>query len=158
MECRDRDALQPIGGPVPSRTWSVRTLGGELIVEGGDSVGFGRGCTPEDYFLALFPQTQLSLVSILTSAKPSARRLAPTTPGQVLKFFGVLLLATRFEFGSQADLWATTSSTKHMSAPAFGARTGLSRNRFDDLWSNLVFSRQPAGGPAEGAGGTVQFR
>jgi len=45
-----------------------------------------------------------------------------------------------------------------MPAPAFGARTGLSRNRFDDLWSNLVFSRQPAGGPAEGAGGTEQFR
>jgi len=109
-----------------------------------------------DYFLALFPQKQLSLITELSSANLAARGLARTTPGKILKLLGVLLLATRFEFGSRAKMWSTPPPTKLMPAPAFCSRTGMSRNRFDNLWSNLAFIRQPAGGPS--TGGTEQFR
>ena len=145
---RYHPVTQPIGGLVPPRPWSVRTLGGDIITEGGDYVGFGRGRKPIDYFLAVFPQKQLSRIVELTSAALEARRLPPTSPGEILKLFGVLILATRFEFGSRAELWATEPRSKYMSAPAFGSRTGMPRHRFDALWSALTFSRQPAGGPA----------
>lgn len=117
---------------------------------------FGRGRTPVDYLLVVFLQRQLSLISELTSTKLIARGLAPTTAGEIFNHFGVLLLATRFEFGSRAELWSTTPPTKHMPDPEFSSRTGMSRNGFDNLWSNLFFSRQPAGGPS--TVGTEQFR
>ena len=149
---------QPICGPVPHGSWSVRTLGGDFIREGGDSVGFGRTRAPIDYFFAVFPQPQLSRIVELTSARLEARRLAPTSAGEILKVFGVLILATRFEFGSRAELWATEPRSKYMSAPAFGKRTGMPRNRFDALWSSLTFSRQPSGGPAADDRGGERFR
>jgi len=133
---------------VAPRPWSVRTLGGDFTTEGGDYVGFGRARKPIDYFLAVFPQTQPSRIVELTSATLEARRLPPTSPGEVLKLFCVLILATRFEFGSRAELWATEPRSKYMSASAFGARTGMPRHLFDSLWSALAFSWQPLCGPA----------
>jgi len=73
FEWRDQEELQAIGGPVPRRIWSVRTLSGDIIAEGGDSVGYGRGRTPVDYFLAVFPQQQVSMIAKLTSARLSGR-------------------------------------------------------------------------------------
>jgi len=104
FEWRDADVLQPIGGPVARRAWSVRTLRDEIIAEGGDAVGFGRSRTPPDYFFAVFPQDQLARMVRLTSAKSVQAGVMPTSPGELVKFFGVLLLSTRFEFGSRAGV------------------------------------------------------
>ena len=158
LEWRDQDVLQPIGGPVPRQTWSVRSRAGDAIVEGGNSVGHGRSRTPLDYFLAVFPPQELSLIAELISAQLFARRRPPTSPGEILKLFGVLLIGTRFEFGSRADLWSKSPRTKHMPAPAFGVRTGMPRNRFDYLWNNIKFSVQPAAALTAGATGAEQFR
>jgi len=143
---------------VPRRPWSVRTQGGEIISEGGDYVGFGRTRAPLDYFFAVFPQVLLSLMTSLTSAKLIGRGLASTLPGEILKVLGVLILATRFEFGSRADLWATEPRSKQMPVPAFNARTGMPRLRFDALWSALTFSKQPTGGPAADDPSGERFR
>jgi len=129
-------------------SWSVRAPGGDVTSEGGDAVGFGRTRTPLDYFMAVFPQEQLKLTTELTSAALVSQRLRPTSAGEVLKFFGILILVTRFQFGSRADLWATAPRSKHMPAPAYGARTSMSRHRFDTMWLALRFSRQPTGGPS----------
>ena len=72
--------------------------------------------------------------------------------------FGVLILATRFELGSRAELWATEPPSKYLSAPAFGKRTGMPRNRFDALSSSPTFSRQPSGCPAADDRGCERFR
>jgi len=82
----------------------------------------------------------------LTSAKLQARGMRPTTGGEVLKLIGVTVLATRYEFGSRADLWATRPRKKYLVAPAFSERTGMPRSRFDSLWSCLTFSKQSEGG------------
>ena len=87
-----------------------------------------------------------------------ARRLPPTSAGEILKIFGVLILGTRFEFDSRAELWATEPRSKYMSAPAFSTRTGMPRNRFDAIWSSLTFSRKPVGGPAADDRGGELFR
>jgi len=111
-------------------------------------VGFGRTRTSLDYFLAVFPQEQLKLTTELTSAALVSQRLRPTSAGEVLKFFGILIIATRFQFRSRADLLATAPRSKHMPAPAFGERTGISRHRFDTMWSAPRSSRQQTGGPS----------
>jgi Transposase IS4 len=66
------------------------------------------------------------------------------TTGELLKVIGVLILGTRFEFGSRADLWKTEATSRLFNPPAFGRKTGMSRGRFDDVWSCLTFSRQGA--------------
>jgi len=122
---------EPVGGPVARRTWSVRTLPGEVIFEEGDMLGQTR--TPYDYFLAMFPMDQLTRMVRLTSPALEGRGMQPTTRGELLKFIGVTILATHYEFGSRADLWSTKPRNPYLMAPAFGERTGLSRCRFDDL-------------------------
>jgi len=101
---------------------------------------------PYDYFMAMFAMRQLAFMVRLTFAKLQARGMRPTTGGEVLKFIGVTVLATCYEFGARADLWATRPRNKYLVAPAFGERPGMPRSRFDSLWSCLTFSEQSKGG------------
>ena len=101
----------------------MRTPAGDVLVEGGDAVGHGRIRTPLEYFLAVFPPQKLTLTADFTSAQLSARGRPPTSPGELLKLCGVLLLGTRLEFGSRADLLSTSPLTKHMPVPAFSVPT-----------------------------------
>ena len=61
----------------------------------------------------------------------------------MIKFFGVIILGTRFILGSRRDLWSKTSVSRLLDSPSFQKRTGVSRNRFDALWSCIRFSEQP---------------
>jgi len=60
---------EPVGGPVPRQTWSVRTLSGEVIHEDGDVIGAGQSRKPYDFFMAMFPMRQLALMVSMTSAR-----------------------------------------------------------------------------------------
>jgi len=136
---------EPVGGPVSRQIWSVQSPGGGVIQEGGDLLGPGQTRRPYDYFWAMVPMDQLTRMVHLTSSKLEARGMQPTDGGEVLKWVGVTLLATRYEFGARADLWATPARSKYTLAPAFGERTGMSRRRFDALWSCMTFSHQTGG-------------
>lgn len=138
---QDADVLQPIGGHVVRRTWSVRTLGGEIITEGGDCVGTRRTCSPLDYFAAVLPQDQLSGMVVLSSRRLAVKGAPTTTPGELLKLFVVILLSTHLQFGTRAKLWSSTPRTKHCPAPAFGSLTGMPRRRVDTLWLCLLFNQ-----------------
>ena len=76
----------------------------------------------------LFPPKQLQLILQLTNNELAMARKNYTTAGEIVKFFGVMLLVTQFEFGSQASLWSNTSTNKYIPAPSFGL-TGMPRNR-----------------------------
>jgi len=96
--------------------------------------------------MACFPKTQLNwMVSRLNEILPQ-KHLAPTTMGELLKWFGILILITRFEFGNRAQLWSDTPRCKYIPAPDFG-KTGMSRQRWDDLWRHMEWSYQPVNRP-----------
>jgi hypothetical protein len=95
-----------------------------------------------DYFLLMFPPRQLAIMLELTTGSLVATGKKATTMGELIKFFGLMILATRHEFTSRASLGSTTSSSKYTTAVAFGM-TGTLRTRFDDLWSHLKWSDQP---------------
>ena len=59
-----------------------------------------------EYFLMLFPPEQLQLILQLTNNELAMARKNYTMAGEIVKFFGVMLLVTRFEFGSRASLWS----------------------------------------------------
>jgi len=85
--------------------------------------------------------TQLALMVRLTSESVKARGMRPATAGELLKFIGVTVLATRYEFGARADLWVMAARSKYMLAPAFGLRAGMPRERLYALWSSVAFSK-----------------
>jgi hypothetical protein len=78
----------------------------------------------------------------LTNIQLHLKELALTTKGEVLKWFGIVILMTKFEFSKRATLWQTVANSKYLPAPKFGA-TGMSRNRFDDLFACIRWSEQP---------------
>jgi Transposase IS4 len=100
---------------------------------------------PIDYFMALFPKQQLQEMHERTSKvlQEQTPPLQPTSIGEVLKFFGILLIMTRFEFGKRSSLWATTGFNQFAPPANLGKTTGMSRMRFDDLWQFMVWSHQP---------------
>ena len=101
-----------------------------------------------EYFLMLFPPQQLQLILQLTNNGLAMARKNYTTAGEIVKFFGVMLLVTRFEFGSRASLWSNVTTNKYIPAPSFGS-TGMPRKRFDDLWMCIRFSEQPPNRPSD---------
>ena len=101
---------------------------------------------PLDFFLAVFPKKQLKEMQERTSAALLAaepKPLQPTTIGEILKFFGVLLIITRYEFGLRSSLWSTKGFTRLVPPANLGEKTGMSRERFDSLWRYMVWSLQP---------------
>jgi Transposase IS4 len=63
--------------------------------------------------------------------------------GELLKFFGVLILITRFEFSNRRDLWSPKSNNWFIPTPAIGMTTRMSKHQFDILLTNMTFSNQP---------------
>jgi Transposase IS4 len=135
----------PPKSPVSPREWFIRTPAGEMLRPDGD-----RGLrSPLDYFLLMMPPSQLSEMAQLTNIqlRKSGSQKVAKIQGELLRFIGVLLLSTRFEFGSRASLWSTVGS-KYIPAASFG-KTGMDRSRFETLWSCLTFSEQPVTRPQE---------
>ena len=60
----------------------------------------------------------------------------------MIKWFGIIILATRFEFGDRSSLWYTVSQSKYRSAPTFGKNV-MNRHCFDMLWRHVRCSHQP---------------
>ena len=62
--------------------------------------------------------------------------------GEMIKWFGIIILATRFEFGDRASLWSTVSQSKYRSATSF-VNTGINRHHFDMIWRHVLCIHQP---------------
>ena len=90
----------------------------------------------------MFPVTHLEKIMTFTDIKLSELGQACTSSSEILKFFGTLILLTRYEFGNRRQLWLSTSKNKYIAAPDF-ARI-MPRYRFDTLRSCIRFSYCPA--------------
>jgi Transposase IS4 len=92
--------------------------------------------------MAIFPPDALMRIVTLTSEKLREKGKQATTGGEILKFFGILILGTQYEFGCRADLWSTSSRNTLFDPPAFERKTGMPRDRFDLLFALITFSKQ----------------
>ena len=89
----------------------------------------------------MFPPLELQLILHQTNSQFRSAGLKETTKGEILKIFGIIILATPFEFGKRASLWSSTAPSKYVPAPNFG-QTGMTRPRFDTIWKHIRFSDQ----------------
>jgi hypothetical protein len=113
-----------------------------------DSEYMVRHMSRYDFFLLVFPKEQLELTVRLTNKalrklNLQTRYTYQLTVGELLKFIGILILGTRYESGSRRELWSTNSWCKYIDPPKFGDKTGMVRDRFDVIFSNICFSHQP---------------
>ena len=90
----------------------------------------------------MFPPDQLAEMVRLTNKKLRAANRRETTRGEILKFFGIVVLCTCFEFQSRENLWSTTAPSKYRPAACFD-RTGMSSDQFDNIPRYIRFSDQP---------------
>jgi Transposase IS4 len=130
-----------INGIVPYREWGLRIPTGEVWREGDNT---DETITRLEVFLQMFPTRQLNDTFTLTNIQLRDRNWKETTKREILKFIGVVILCTKYEFNNRSDLWAEHPASKYEVAPALGRRTGMKRKRFDELWSCIRFSNQPA--------------
>ena len=136
------DVQEDVQASVPFKAWSIVSASGEYFGPGSDV----NGVSTLDYFLMMFPPAQLGAMGRMTNERLLACSLLPTTTGELVKFFGILVLTTRVQFGSRASLWSNKKSGKFLPAPSFGS-TGMLRDRFDSLWRLVRFSHQPGHRP-----------
>ena len=88
---------------IPPRRWKVIGPIDEII-----SGGHGPSQMQSmEYFMWMFPQECLVFMASYTKDAMQSRELRLTTRGEILKFFGVLILMTRIEFGSRRSLWSS---------------------------------------------------
>ena len=106
----------------------------------------------------MFPMKHLHQMVVRTNTVLHQRKKALTTDREVLKFFGVIILATKYEFESRASLWSETSPLKMVPAPRFGTITGMSCRRFDTLWQYLQWSFCPAERPVNMSSETYRWK
>jgi Transposase IS4 len=131
----------PLNGLVPIRMWSIHNSVGEVFTPGGCNM-IVRDFSALDFFLLMFPPKQLSDMVCLTNVQLLKSSLKQTTASELLKFFGVIILTTKFEFTNRQSLWNTTAWSKYRPAPQFGL-TGMSRHRFEELFAHTRWSNQP---------------
>lgn len=136
------DTRHDVNGPTPVKMWKMTCQWtGNEYTEGCDN-GTNPKYNELDCFMATFPKTQLNWMVQALSTRLLQDGKDPSTLGELLKWFGILILITRFEYGNRAELWSDTPRCKYIPAPDFG-KTGMSRNRWDDIWRCMVWSDQP---------------
>ena len=148
-------------GPVPTkRPWKVASqYDGREFVPGCDGADkkkkvihpltgiatTSRRYSPYDYFMVMFPREQLDAMVTFTSNNLRKDKKKPTTAGELLKWFGVTILFAFLEVDDRADGWDTGETNRHckyLPCPQLG-RTGMSRERYEELHRHMVWSYQP---------------
>jgi Transposase IS4 len=128
-----------INGTVNPIEWSFKDEMGEDM-SGDDDVGCELSVL--DYFIACFPPNAMKHILYLMNKKLEEDEQPEMGMGELLKFFGVLILISRFEFSNCRDLWSPKSNNRFIPSPAIGMTTGMSKHRFDILLANMTFSDQ----------------
>jgi Transposase IS4 len=134
-----------VNGPVTRRGWKhFCQYRGHEFFAACDDIKNNRRFTPYDFFMSMFPLEQLKFMVKDTSAKLVTNGHAKTGTGEILKWFGVTILMSGFEFGTKASLWeqGVNKHCKYIPAAHFG-QTGMSRDRYMLLERYMSWSFQP---------------
>ena len=112
-----RDVQYSVGGLVMERDFAIRTPVGDTLSHGTERNGRQSRL---DYFLLMFPPEELNLIVTLTNTQLTGDGKLTTSHGEIIKFLGIWILITRFEFSSHASLWSTTANSKYIPAGGLG--------------------------------------
>ena len=100
------DVKQEINGPHPLHQQLLRTTIYSKHTHGCEE---GKTFTHQDDFLLLFPPNHFWWMTLYTSQQLVKHVEKGTTKGEMIKWFGIIILSKNFEFGGRAILWYTIS-------------------------------------------------
>jgi hypothetical protein len=127
--------------PTSDRQWYQKGPSGERIAPGNPNFA---DMSPLAAFVHMMPPEQLDLVLELTNERLAAKKKKELTRQELLRWIGVCMLIASINFrGDRRKLWeGGGAASKYL--PSYDLRaTGMSRNRFDDIWYAVRWSRQP---------------
>ena len=122
------------------KTWRMMTPSGTSISKGCEEA---KTMSRLDFFLLMFPPKQLKKMVSYTNVELENKGGDDLSKSELIKFLGLCILITRFQFSSRRNLWSTTATSKYVPAYRLGQLSGMSRCRFDQIWSCLRWGRQP---------------
>ena len=135
----ESDISEPLNGFVTRKFWTVTHFTGNRIAENQGATGL----TPYDFFMWMFPVSHLQKIVSMTNTNLEVQGKQPTSCGEILRFFGLLIMMTRHEYGNRRNLWNTTNKYKYIAAPNFTRI--MPRHRFESLRHCIRFSSCPEG-------------
>jgi Transposase IS4 len=138
-------SMRDINGSYHRRQWFMRNIVGDHLTSGHN---VDRMMSRLDVFLLMFPPEAINDIQRLTNKQLQEASEKAITKGELIKFFGVLILITRFSFNNRSDLWSMKAWSKYVPSPDFG-QTGMSRRRFDMIWRYIRWSDQPSDRPLD---------
>ena len=97
----DYGVKQKINGPHPFCQWFLRTNVGSKLTPGCEE---GKNFSCLDYFLLFFPPNKFIWMTLYTSQNLVKHGEKGETKGEMIKWYGIIILATRFEFLDRASL------------------------------------------------------
>ena len=119
----DLKSNKDTNGPIPHRLWYVTDSMGDRITQ--NNQGRFEAMSKLEVFLLTFPPNHLIKIIALTNVRLEAKGHEDITKGELVKFFGIIIVGSRYEFGSRRDLWATDSVSRFVDAPNFVAITSM---------------------------------
>jgi Transposase IS4 len=122
--------MMDANGSVDPVGWQFQGRDGKWMCEDDD---LELKCYPLDYFMAAFPPNALKRILILTNKSLRKNEGKEIELGELLQFFGVVLLITKFAFGQRCKLWNSVLTFKYIPSPQFGICTGMCHNRFEEI-------------------------
>ena len=127
--------------PTSGRQWYQKGLSGERIALGNPDFA---DMSPLAAFVHMMPPEQLDLMLELTSKRLAAKAKKELTRQELLRWIGVCMLIASISFRSnRRKLWeGVGAASKYLPSYDLSA-TGMSCNRFDDIWYAVRWSRQP---------------
>jgi Transposase IS4 len=135
----DEATEDDINGPIAPMKWRFLGVDGSYIEPKDDLRDTKR--SPLDYFMATMPASTLHRIVSLTNEKLREKEMDPMCMAELLRFFGICILITRCEFENRRDLWSLSTGCRFLTPMNLG-QTGMSRNRFEALWTMVTFSKQ----------------
>ena len=138
-----QESERPMNGPIPFKEWGLKIPTGEMWR---DNCNLDSSISQLDVFLQMFPAEALNIMHRETNKcinKQENNNQTTTTKQELLKFIGIIILTTKYEWNDRADLWSNQKPSKYEMAPNFGDMTGMKRNRFDAIWKCMRYSHQP---------------
>ena len=88
-------------GPINPRTWGIQTITGGVLTKGCE---YGKRMSRLDYFLVMFLPAQLIQCTILTNRVLKKEKLKETKTEEILKYFVIIILISKFEFCKRRNL------------------------------------------------------
>jgi hypothetical protein len=127
--------------PTSDRQWYQKGPSGERIAPGNPNFADMSSLAA---LVHVMPPEQLDLVLELTNERLAAKKKKEMTRQELLRWIGVCMLIASINFcAKRRKLWEGGGAASKF-LPSYDLRaTGMSRNRFDDIWYAIRWSRQP---------------